>query len=183
MDLEPIPALSVNISLYRPGSPQTKSVCVRRRGSHPATVGDSSFNPATHAERMTLLIPGLSAGNSGHQTRRPVSARVRATCYPSLCSWVPSRFSLAKRGRGSCLCHQPTLTHHGSRTEKGARGSVKSSCSELGSMLAPGKAGTSPSSRFTGLYGHPSPMLSLRASFSARSDSGFRHCPASRKQG
>lgn len=127
LDLEPSPALSVNISLCHPGSPQTKGICVRRRESHSATAGDSSFNPGTHAERMTLLIPGLSAGNSGHQTRGPVSARVHATCCPRLPAGFPASSSSAERGRGSCLCHRPTLTHCGSRTEKGAWGSVNSS--------------------------------------------------------
>lgn len=100
MDLEPIPVLSVNIFLCHPGSLQTKGLCVRRRGSHSVTVGDFSFNPGTHAERMTLLIPGLSAGNSGHRTRGPVSARVHTTCHPSSPSWLPSQFLLGRKGKG-----------------------------------------------------------------------------------
>lgn len=53
------------------------------------------------------------------------------------------------------------------------------SCSELGSAAALGRAGTFQDSTFTELYRHSSPILVLRTFFSAASDNGSSHCPAS----
>lgn len=90
---------------------------------------------------MTLLITG---------PWRIQVIKQGGLCLLGMCHLVPQlaqppSFSSAERDRGSCLCHQPTQTHPGSRAGKGGWGSIHSSDLELGSTLTPGKAETSPS--------------------------------------
>lgn len=81
---------------------------------------------------MTLLITGLLRIQVIKQGRLCLLGYVP----PGAPAPQPPSFSSAERERGSsCLCHQPTLTHHGSRTGKGVWGSVNSSDLELGFTL------------------------------------------------
>lgn len=160
MDLETIPALSVDISLSHPGRLQTKSVCVRRQGSCPATAGDSSFKPGTHAERMTLLITGPS--------------RIQVIKQGGLCllGYVPpgvpahpaSQLLLSQKRKGVLLPVSPA--HTDSSWEQNRERSLgKRDQLRLGAGL---HACSSKRRDFPELYGNPSPVLLLRASFSAR---------------